>query len=224
MKVSMKTLPLLFLTLLLPLLPAARAASIYVDFGPNATVADSITWNSVTTYSTGVKVADLRTTTNQSTNYGLTLTTNAFVGDVGDGPTNLTPVANYRDGFYGALSGTPNNPTVFTLTGLDPSLTYTFTFFGTVDRTGTRGTRYTVGDPGNYSELETNDNVNTWSAPISASPDTNGNLTVTLSRASFNADQSYILNVMRVDFVPEPSAALLSGLGLITLLSRRTRA
>ncbi|WAC18892.1 hypothetical protein OVA24_16800 [Luteolibacter sp. SL250] len=219
----MKTRAFLFTTLLLSLLPAARAASLYVDFGPNATVADSITWNTVNSFSTGVKVADLQTTTGQSTGYGLNLTTNALVSDVNDGPTTLTPTANYRDGYYGALNGTPNNPTVFTLTGLDPAITYTFSFFATVDRTGTRGTRYTVGDPGNYAELEANDNVNTWSTPISATPDTSGNLTVTLSRASFNADQSYIINVMKVDFVPEPSAALLSAAGLIPLLSRRRR-
>jgi len=204
-----------------------RAASIYVDFGPNATVADTFTWNTVTTYTVGEKVADLRTTTNASTGYALTFTTvpSTGTGTVADGATTLTPAGNYRDAFYGALAGTPDSPTVITLSGLDPSITYSFSFYATVNRTGTRGTRHTLsnGTTSSFSELETINNQSTWSTPISGTPDPSGNLTITLTRASFNADQSYLLGVMRVDYIPEPSAALLTAAGLIPLLTRRRR-
>lgn len=213
-------------TLLIPsllaagLLSSASAATILIDFGTNPTSGQSDTWNNVTSYSVGQKSTDLRTTVNSSTNYSLSITQSGFAGGTDDGPVTLTPTSAFRDGYYGAFqTGTTDAPSIIRLSGLDPSLTYTFTFFGSVSRSGTRGARYTVGSQ--FAELETANNASTWSAPISGTPDSSGNLDIVISRASFNTDQSYLLNVVRIDFIPEPTTALLSVLGIVPLLRRK---
>ncbi len=201
----------------------ASATTLLVDFGDSASITTGVgdTWNNVTSASTGIKSTNLRTTTDASTNYGLNITVSGFSGstDINQSSASFTPANAYRDGFYGAFPGSGLGSSTILLTGLDPATTYTFTFFGSVNRAETRASRYTIGDQ--FVELEARNNVSTWSQPISATPDSSGNLEIIMSRATANTSQSYMLNVMKIDYIPEPGTAMLSAFALLPLLRRR---
>jgi hypothetical protein len=201
---------------------AASATTILVDFGSVPTTGDVDTWNNVTNYSSGLKVSDLATNTGSSTGYGLSITTSGFNGYLNESPTTLTPETAYRDSFFGNYQIVNSAPSIIRLTGLDPSISYTFTFFASLARTGERGTRYTIGS--DFAEIQAAQNVDTWTIPITATPDANGNLDITVSRSAANTNESYAINVMRMDYtIPEPTAPLLTVLPLLALATRRQR-
>jgi hypothetical protein len=202
------------------LVPLAGATTILVDFGSTATTGDVYTWNSVTSFGVGQKFANLRDSSNTLTGYGLSISQSAFAGSNSESNTTFTPASAYGNSFYGAYESVQNLASTISLSGLDPSVTYTFSFFSSILRTGTRGTRFTIN--GTSAEIEPVNNASTWTAPITATPDAFGNLNVVIDRASFNTNQSYVVNVMKIEYtIPEPATAALSALGVFALLKRR---
>lgn len=204
----------------------ASATTVLIDFGDSAspTTGAADAWNNVTSSSAGLKSSNLVTSLGGSTNYGLNITVSGFSGstDINQSTASPTPASAYRDGFYGAFPGSGLGSSTILLTGLDPAVTYTFTFFGSVNRGETRASRYTIG--GESVELEARNNVSTWSDPISAAPDSSGNLEIVISRAAANTAQSYMLNAIKIDYIPEPSTAMLSAFAILPLLLRRREA
>lgn len=167
-----------------------------------------------------MKTSNLRTTEDAETLYSLNIITSGFSGNVGETNTTLTPSTAYGEGFFGAYQTSADAPSTIRLSGLDPAISYTFTFYGSVDRSSTRGSRYTIGSQ--YEELEANDNASTLTSPITATPDSFGVIDIVVSRSSFNSDQSYMLNVIQIEYnIPEPSTVLLGAVGLLPLLRRR---
>jgi hypothetical protein len=79
--------------------------------------------------------------------------------------------------------------------------------------------RYSIGSES--VELEAQNNSTNWSAPISATPDASGNLEIVISQGTGNNAYSYMLNAMQIDYIPEPSTAMLSTFALIPMLRRR---
>jgi len=219
----------LFKTLLPALLLASGSASagvILVDIGntTQTTSGQPETWNNLTDYAlNGTVVGGLRDTTGTSTGYDLTITTSGFIGPAANdsaGNQTLTPTTASYDSFYG--TGTAS---VLRLSNLNTSLTYSFTFFGSVYRNDStnRNTAYTVG--GQTVSLQTRNNAATWSNTISGiSPDVNGNIDITIARGAGNDSSSYLINILKVESVPEPSHAILSLAGASLMALRRRRA
>ena len=219
----------LFQTLLPSLLLASGNASagvILVDIGNPAltTSGQPETWNNLTDHAVNGTVAGgLLDTTGASTGYNLTITTSGFTGPASNSPNGnqtITPTSASYDSFFGG--GTAS---VLRLSGLNSSLTYSFTFFGSVFREDStnRNTDYTVG--GQTVSLQTRNNAATWSNTISGiSPDVNGNIDITIARGAGNTGSSYLINILKVESVPEPSHALLSLAGVSLMALRRRRA
>lgn len=221
----MKLLQTIFSSLLLSL-GGAHAGVILVDIGgPGLTTSGQPeAWNNLTDFTQNATVAGgLSDTAGMNTGYGLTVTTSGFTGvasNDGSGNQTLTPTTASYDSFFGGA-----NASVLRLSNLNSSLTYSFTFFGSVYRADStnRNTNYTV--DGQTVSLQTRNNAATWSSTISGiSPDVNGNIDITIARGSGNTGSSYLLNIMRVESVPEPSHALLSLAGVSLLALRRRRA
>lgn len=221
MKLLKSLLPLLFLAI-----GSSNAGVILVDIG-NTTLTTSgqpEAWNNLTDYAlNGTVAGGLVDTTGANTNYELTVTTSGFTGYAANdasGNQSLTPTSASYDSFFGG--GTAS---VLRLSNLNPALTYSFTFFGSVFRNDSinRNTDYTVG--GQTVSLQTRNNAATWSDTISGiSPDVNGNIDITIARGADNTGSSYLINILKVESVPEPSHALLSLAGVSLMVLRRRRA
>jgi hypothetical protein len=221
----MKFLPSLIIPTLLLASGDANAGVILVDVG-NTTLTTSgqpEAWNNLTDFAlNGTVVGGLVDTTGANTGYNLTVTTSGFIGyaaNSANGNQTLTPTSASYDSFFGLA-----DPSVLRLSNLDTSLTYSFTFFGSVFRDDAinRNTAYTVG--GQTVSLQTRNNAATWSDTISGiSPDVNGNIDITLARGAGNAGSSYLLNILKVESIPEPSHAVLSLAGVSLMALRRRR-
>jgi len=220
----MKLLNPLSLALLLSL-GSVNAGVILVDIGSTTqtTSGQPEAWNNLTDYAlNGTVAGGLVDTTGANTTYQLTITTSGFTGPAandGSGNQTLTPTTASYDSFFGG--GTAS---VLRLSNLDTSLTYSFTFFGSVFRNDStnRNTAYTVGSQ--TVSLQTRNNAATWSNTISGiAPDVNGNIDITIARGAGNTGSSYLINILKVESVPEPSHAVLSlaGVSLMTLRRRR---
>jgi hypothetical protein len=204
-----------------------EAAIIQIDLGYNTTgtapdVVDRKTtttgWNnSYWSASTPTPVANLVDSTGSLTGYSFSVTTNGLTGPAETG--NLlagVPATAYSDSVYGG-----ENLTVFTISNLNPTLTYNFKFYSAVNRGDgvNRNSRFTIGS--SFTEIQSRNN-SSWTDTLSGiSPDEFGKINITVSRGSGNTSSSYLLNIIHMESVPEPSAALLCYLGVIPLLRRR---
>lgn len=203
------------------------AAIIQIDLGQNTIGAapdvvnrktTDIGWNnSYWTSGAPSSIANLVDSTGASTGYAFAVTTNGLTGpsDPGNALPGV-PESAYIDSYYGG-----ENPTVFTISNLDPALTYNFTFYSAVNRGDgvNRTSRFTIGS--SFTEIQSRNN-SSWTNTISGiSPDANGNIDITVSRGSGNTGSSYLINIIHIESIPEPTAALLSALGLIPCLRRR---
>ncbi|HVJ47234.1 MAG TPA: hypothetical protein VM511_12650 [Luteolibacter sp.] len=198
-----------------------HAATVLIDFGATPTTGTSPTWNNFTNPAGGTSLTGLKDTAGNTTSMALTLNGTDAVGAV---PDNNTPAAPSPfnvstvivDSFFAPGTRT------FTLSGLNTALTYDLTFYAYVNRTGTRLTNYTVN--GNTVSIEpANTNLGGTGGVATLSslvPDGSGNLTISVALGTGNTG-NWIMNGLAINFVPEPSAALLASLGLIPLLRRR---
>ena len=245
----------------------ASAASFLIDFGLNNSAgsptaagpdANGHYWNNVysgaaagTTISggSGNNLSNLISTTNVASTISLALSGgtqpwsasggSGFGGLLAPNPSLLGDFAiatATQDYFFVGSAGTAT----ITLSGLSPSLTYNFLFYGGRDNTQTRTTRYTITDNlgSQFVDLQTSGTgigTNTTAYPTGYSngnddqivsltgrvPTSGGNLTLTLSNVT--GDFSY-LGTLGIVSVPEPSTSALAGLAALALVCRRRRA
>jgi hypothetical protein len=113
------------------------------DFGSSGLLTSG-NWNNVTTFTTGSKITNAVNTTGTSTSIGLSITA-AFENLTTQGSTSTSgvyPASAMQDSFF-VQSATVGK---IKLTGLNPSLTYTLTFFASRLTGGTnRVTQYKIG-------------------------------------------------------------------------------
>lgn len=202
----------------------ASAASILIDFGSVPTPGISPTWNNFTATADLSSLA-LSDSTGTATGYSITLSG----GDINSLSDNTTsPITNTYSPFTPATviqdSVFQAGPRTFTLSGLNPSVAYSLTFYSYVDRNTTRNTRF---DITGYSPLTLHpsgvpssafDSGGEAGTISSVTPDSFGNIAITVT----NLDANWILNGMEITYtIPEPSAALLFIFGLLPFVRRR---
>lgn len=213
---------LLFLAAFLGSAPV-KATTLLIDFGPTATTGLPQTWNNFTGTVNGSSLTDLKDSSGASTLSNLTYTGSSALLTLNDNnttsiisttavPFNLTSVI--VDSIYLATTGT------FTLSGLNPALTYDLTFYAYVNRTGSRLSNYTVnGNTVSIQPASTETGGKGGTASLTGmAPTPSGDLVITIESG---AGTNWILNGMQVIYVPEPSTALLSLVGATFLLRRR---
>lgn len=222
-------LPLLFLSA--PL----HAATVLIDFGSTSssngngpTTGSSPTWNNVTNiaaHTTGV----LKNTVGNDTAITLTLG-GAFSNIASEAPKPVSspyPTTATGDAFFQSTQIT------LTLNNLNPEETYNISFYGFLSRSTTRNTSVSISDATQSYEASNMRTGGTDAAPtgatnpngggttfLSVMPDSNGTVSINIGQGAGNTG-FYILSVMEITSIPEPSAALLSALGLMPLLRRR---
>lgn len=215
----MKNPILLALLLSAPL----HASTILIDFGPEETTGTSPTWNNFTGTTAGASLA-LVETTGVTTGYAITLS--GTVNTLGDNTSAttvsydpFTPASVKRDVIY---QSTARN---LTLSGLDPSVSYTLTFFSYVDRDSPRDT--TVSIPGKSTltlhpsgvPTAASDSGGDLGTIADVSPTGAGDIVITLN----NVHTNWILSGMQITYtIPEPSA-LICAMGGLALCVRRNR-
>ncbi|MCA9244309.1 MAG: PEP-CTERM sorting domain-containing protein [Phycisphaerales bacterium] len=149
--------------------------------------------------------------------------TQAPIGDAAQFDVQAT-----RDNFFGstvAFGGFTEPTGGFTLAGLNPGNTYTFTFFAS--RTGVSDVReayYAVS--GQSSEtvlLNASNNVSEVAVTMALQPLPDGTMTIQVGPGPNNTNASgfYYIGSMRIDEVPEPASALLIALGAVAAFARR---
>lgn len=212
-----------------------HASTVLIDFGTSATnngngetTGQLQTWNNITStaaHTTGL----LKNSAGADTLITLSLG-GAFFAATNESPkppAGPYPTTASADAFY------QNVPITLTLNNLNPAETYNITFYGFLSRDTTRRTEVSIAD--NTQEYEasnmrtggTNDaptgatNPNGGSTTfLSVMPDSNGTIAMTIDQGTGNTGY-YILGVMEITSVPEPSAAILALLGIAPLLRRR---
>lgn len=222
---------------------SAQALSILVDFGSSATQTNHISitggtdpsnfWNNVTSVTPAAVPLMLVDTTNASTGISLQITSR-FSGINTNGAIDASAPYNSaatRDSFYGnteEFSGQSNPNPSFTLSGLDPSSTYSFRFYAS--RTGAGDVRTTdyfvAGGISGVATLDVANNVSNTASVVGITPDTFGQIQISLAAASTNNNSNHFiyLGALEIVAVPEPSSAglLLAG-GVAALGIRRRR-
>jgi hypothetical protein len=233
----MKTTKTLLLTAAAGLAAAlsVQANTLFFDFGDhNQQTGALLNYNNVTI--TNLSIANAIDSTGAGTGIGLTASgfnpgsnLNGTTAPVA--PANMFDPQATRDNLFGHTANF-NQPAplplgVLTLTGLNPTATYDFTFFGS--RTGVsdnRETKYDVLGTG-FALLDTANNTANVAAVLGATSDAFGNLTVNVTKGPNNNNSSgfFYLGAMQIVAVPEPSSmalAVLGGFGLM-IAGRRLR-
>ena len=212
--------------------PGPEAQVFLIDFGGANTTLNGASpddpvnhWNNVTAAigptDDGV-LAGLITTDNTATPVNLVMQARFNgVNENGTTASPLFPVDATRDSLYGNTEAFNNQANIFPkfkLTGLDPALGYSLTFYAS--RTGVgdnRTTRYTVeGAATATAELNAANNVtNTVQVP-GARPTEGGELTIGLTPAASNNNGSHftylgVLKVQPAVVPPQFTAASISG-------------
>ena len=195
-----------------------RAQAILIDFGASATptakgpVPDDPAnfWNNVTDSigaTVGGQVPNLVATDNTPTGIGLVILSR-FNGANTNGTLASAqfPQDATRDSLFGnteTFSGVGNIFPKFKLTGLDPFLTYGFTFYAS--RTGVtdnRETGYTVaGSNAGFAALNAAGNIDKTTTVAGIIPTASGEITISLAptAANNNANHFTYLGVMKVE-------------------------
>jgi hypothetical protein len=186
--------------------------AIQVDFGPTVSTGNI---NNYTAAAPGNIAAGtlVKTTGGTVSNVGLTVGGNIFFSnnDALDTATGTPFGANAQTDWIGVPDGTSFT---LTFTGLNPALIYDVVLGGMFFHEGAN-TRWSVSGA---ADQTTNSGSATASyVSFTGLGASGGNLTLT----GFQINDAAVVSAVQITAIPEPSAALLSGLGLLALLRRR---
>lgn len=200
----------------------AGVQSFLFDFGPASAIttngaapADPLNhWNNITESigtSANGQLTNLITAGGTPTDIHLVMLSR-FNGVNENGTTTSTafPGTATRDSLYGNTETFNNRSNIFPafkLTQLNPSRTYSFTFYASrTAANDNRETSYTVnGQNSGQAALNAANNVDATVTVPGIVPDTNGDITISLAPTPNNNNSFHFtyLNAMRVDAVPE---------------------
>ncbi len=226
----MKNSPLRLLPLVLGLATAAHAQVFLIDFGPNATT--STGWNNLTgASSTSVSISLVASDGSATTAQLITSVSPNHFTNAGTTSATTTAFGAFPSTAVGDFLASSNTSTVLTITGLDPSRSYSFEFFASRSGgPGTRTTDYTLTNGGRtasaLTSLDAGDNISNTSIISSFTPSTEGQIVLTLTRGAGNTVGFTYLNAMTITTspVPEPASfAGLAGLGALGFVATRRR-
>jgi lysophospholipase L1-like esterase len=198
-----------------------RSQVLLFDFGASATPTDhgpapddpANFWNNVTdgiALADGARMNDLVNTQNEPTGIGLVIL-KRFGGANTNGTTASTqfPADATRDSLFGnteTFSGLANVFPSFKLTGLDPALTYDFTFYASRMGVGdNRETGYTVtGSSTGFIALNASGNIDKSVVLPGIQPTLAGEITISLAPTAANNNANYFtyLGAMRLEPTP----------------------
>lgn len=203
------------------------ASTILVDIGISSQQTSTTGWNNLTAAS-GIpaSLTNLVTSTGTTTAISLTYTGTSSGGIAGTGanwggpyPSALSaiPASALRDGLF-LNSGS----ITLTLGGLDPLLTYNFTLYGARGNNG-GDSIYTANGQNSATGSITSVFQNSTQVVnlTGIRPNASNAIDLVITGADISSTKGGALNFMQIDAVPEPSTALLGGLGLLALLRRR---
>lgn len=224
---------------------SSRAAAFLIDFGGANTTSNGPSpddpvhyWNNVSTAvgtsDSGV-LSNLVTTSNEATTASLVMIRRFNgVNENGTLESTLYPADATRDSLYGntgEFGGLSNIFPAFKITGLDPSTAYDFTFYASrMGVTDNRETGYTLeGANSGFAALDAANNVDGFATAAGIFPTAGGEITISIAPTDNNTNAGTrftYLGVLRVESspIPEPSAAALAAIGLLTLTRRGKRA
>ncbi len=159
-------------------------------------------WNNITSKDVGTAVNNAVDSDGAMTEIGLSITNAGdFVLDDGIVTNVLYPETAQRD-FLRVSSA--DDTAWFQMTGLDPDVEYTFTFFSSTPDVYNPQSRYTIGTSSVVLDPELN--ISNTVQIANVSPDASGNLSIKLDR---NGSGQGSLGVLQVDFfIPEPALIL----------------
>jgi len=168
------------------------ASAVLLDFGNNAA---SERWNQISSFLAGTSVG-LKDSLGSYTGMKLSIT-ERFNGVNADGPTTtVTPLNmpsnvskySYFGNSKGAFGGMTIKQSVFEISGLDKSLTYNLSFFGSRGSVSdNRETKYISKGTNEVSvSLNTSSNTNKIVVAKGVKPDANGKITVTVTAGENN--------------------------------------
>lgn len=168
------------------------------------------------------------------TGIGLTVTDNFWPGSNTGGTTSPTgdaaglPVNAVSDNLFGSLVdfGGFLEPTGgVTFSGMDPSLSYNFSFFASrMNVSDNREALYSLAGATNDSTtLDAANNTGTLAHIMGISPDANGDIVLSVTAGPNNTNSSgfYYLGYVQITVVPAPASLGLVGLGSLVALRRR---
>lgn len=172
---------------------------------------------------------------------GVSLTITSATGWNSNGPNRngplvpTAPASDYfdgettRDAMFGhtvTFNGLAPRPLVeYTIAGLDPALTYDFTFYASRGAvTDNREAQYdVVGDNAGVALLDAGNNVGNIAQVLGISPTAAGVVIMTIQPGPNNNNSSgfYYLGGLDINAVPEPASLCLMGLGGLLITARR---
>lgn len=216
----------------------AYAATLNVDFGDSSQVTAG-NWNNIIVNTPVIlSIPNMVDSTGAGTGIGISVS-GFYPGSNQNGTTSPTGAAAIFDaqatrdnafGHTGEFGGNPNAPFgTVALTGLNPALSYNFTFFGS--RTGVtdnRETKYDVaGLNSAVSYLDAANNASNVATAGGIQPTAAGEIFIEVSAGPNNTNGSkfYYLGAMQVTAVPEPAClglATVAVLGVLGAFRRRS--
>lgn len=203
-------------------------SSLLFDFGDAATQTAG-RWNNVTTVGTGLKINGALNSLGQATAVRLSITDDFDSVNASGELSNDAgfPTAAQRDSFVLRAAGPVNATGRILLEGLDPTLLYDFTFFGSRRASdapaGTLATEFQIGSL--VATLDNRGNTQNVATLWNVQPDAAGTVLIDV-RLPAGAAFAYLGAMQVTAVVPEPGAALLLGLGAVgtaPLVLRRRR-
>ena len=209
------------------------AATMFFDFGDVAQQAAG-NYNQVTS----AQLPILNATDSTGAGTGIGLATSGFneLGPNLDGTTTPSGAAAIfdaqatRDNLYGHTTNwtapSPRPLGVLQFTGLNPSIAYDFTFFGSrMNVTDNRETKYTVnGSNSNFGLLNATNNTSNVAIIAGIVPTLAGTISVNVEKgpANNNGNGFTYLGALRLtSVVPEPASGMLLMLGCLGLVASR---
>lgn len=229
---------------------AAQGQIIYTDFGTGAAgkkhadgVADSLGnyWSNVTAISGSTSLV---TTTNAASGITLTMSGNwqattdssssTPIATLGPGGNSAFAYTNVIDDGIFMTNGAAAVATM-TLTGLNDSLSYNFSFLGSFGRNDARWATFTIGASSaqvlTSTTAASSDGIKNYNddtvVSILGAKSSGGSLTINMTGSQLingGTPGAYaIINAMGIATVPEPTSLALLGLGGLAILGFRRR-
>jgi len=178
---------------------AASGALVQFDFGPTPS---PMNWNNVLSYTAGVYVSSAVDTNGLATGMQLAIISNFYESSASEGLAGGTIYPDSASGDCLRLSAAGEGHAEILMSGLNPAWSYSFTFYAASHRDPDRRTTYTIGT--NSVQLEAAHNYSNTVSISSVSPTAGGEILVNIDRIDYWG----YLNVMEVDAIPEPLAAV----------------